>query len=180
MGFQRRARAANKTILIVDDDASIRKSISMHLEDNFYKTLTAENGREGIDIFEQELPDLVLVDLRMPEVDGYEVIKHIHKLSPKVPLIVISGVNSIETAIEAMKIGAWDFLTKPVTDHSVLMHSIERALSHAELLADSIQDLFNCSLHMKDQETCQQYLLFYETSWLLLSSLQCCYRHLCQ
>lgn len=136
MGFQRRARAANKTILIIDDDASIRKSISMHLEDNFFATLTAENGREGIEIFEKELPDLVLVDLRMPEVDGYEVIKYIHKHSPETPLIVVSGVNSIQTAIEAMKIGAWDFLTKPVTDHSILIHSIEKGLDHAELLRD--------------------------------------------
>ena len=108
----------------------------MHLEDNFYKTLTAINGREGIEIFEQEHPDLVLVDLRMPEVDGYEVIKHISKKSPEVPLIVVSGVNSIQTAIEAMKIGAWDFLTKPVTDHSVLIHSIEKGLDHADLLKE--------------------------------------------
>ena len=149
MEFQRRARAANKTILIIDDDASIRKSISMHLEDNFFSTLTAENGREGIKIFEKELPDLVLVDLRMPEVDGYEVIKHIHKLSPEVPLIVISGVNSIQAAIDTMKIGAWDFLTKPITDHSVLIHSIEKGLDRADLLferqrsEDKFYELFN-------------------------------------
>jgi two-component system, cell cycle sensor histidine kinase and response regulator CckA len=149
MGFQRRARAASKTILIIDDDASIRKSISMHLEDNFFTTLTAENGREGIKIFEKELPDLVLVDLRMPEVDGCEVIRHIHKLSPEVPLIVVSGVNSIQTAIETMKIGAWDFITKPVTDHSVLLHSIEKGLDHADLLIerqkseDKFYELFN-------------------------------------
>ncbi|MCK5312967.1 MAG: response regulator [Desulfobacteraceae bacterium] len=149
MEFQRRARAASKTILIIDDDASIRKSISMHLEDNFFATLTAENGREGIKIFEKELPDLVLVDLRMPEVDGYEVIKHIHKLSPEVPLIVVSGVNSIQAAIDTMKIGAWDFLTKPITDHSVLIHSIEKGLDHADLLLekqrteDKFYELFN-------------------------------------
>ncbi len=117
-------RATNKTILIIDDDESIRKSISMHLEDNFYKTLTAENGRVGIEIFDEAHPDLVLVDLRMPEVDGYEVIKYIHKKAPEVPLIVVSGVSKIQTAIDAMKIGALDFLTKPVTDHSVLIHSI--------------------------------------------------------
>ncbi len=149
MEFQRRARAVNKTILIIDDDISIRKSISMHLEDNFYKTLTAENGREGIDLFEKNCPDLVLVDLRMPKVDGYEVIRYIHKKAPEVPLIVVSGVNSIKTAIEAMKIGAWDFLTKPVTDHSVLIHSIEKSLDHAELLIEKkrseqkFYDLFN-------------------------------------
>ncbi len=149
MEFQRRARAATKTILIVDDDESIRQSISMHLEDNFYKTLTAANGREGIDLFEKAHPDLVLVDLRMPEVDGYEVIKHIHKASPGVPLIVVSGVNSIQAAIDTMKIGAWDFLTKPVTDHSILIHSIEKGLDHADLLFEKqrsdkrFYDLFN-------------------------------------
>ncbi len=149
MEFQRRARATNKTILIIDDDESIRKSISMHLEDNFYKTLTAENGRIGIQLFDLEHPDLVLVDLRMPEVDGYEVIKYIHKIAPQVPLIVVSGVNSIQTAIDTMKIGAWDFLTKPVTDHSVLIHSIEKELDHADLLFEKqksdkkFYDLFN-------------------------------------
>ncbi len=149
MGFQRRARAANKTILIIDDDESIRKSISMHLEDNFYKTLTAENGRVGIEIFDKEHPDLVLVDLRMPEVDGYEVIKYIHKVAPEVPLIVVSGVSNLQTAIDAMKIGALDFLTKPVTDHSVLIHSIEKGLDHADLLLEKrksdekFSDLFN-------------------------------------
>ena len=149
MEFQRRARATNKTILIIDDDESIRKSISMHLEDNFYKTLTAENGRVGIQLFDQEHPDLVLVDLRMPEVDGYEVIKYIHKIAPEIPLIVVSGVSSIQTAIDAMRIGALDFLTKPVTDHSVLIHSIEKGLDHADLLFEKqksdkkFYDLFN-------------------------------------
>jgi PAS domain S-box-containing protein len=149
MEFQRRARAANKTILIIDDDESIRKSISMHLEDNFYKTLTAENGRIGIEIFDSTHPDLVLVDLRMPEVDGYEVIKYIHKSAPEVPLIVVSGVNSLQAAIDTMKIGALDFITKPVTDHSILIHSIEKALDHADLLFDKqrsdkkFYDLFN-------------------------------------
>jgi two-component system cell cycle sensor histidine kinase/response regulator CckA len=149
MEFQRRARAANKTILIIDDDESIRKSISMHLEDNFYKTLTAENGRIGIELFDKELPDLVLVDLRMPEVDGYEVIKYIHKVAPEVPLIVISGVSNIQTAIDTMKIGALDFLAKPVTDHSVLIHSIEKGLDHADLIFEKqksdkkFYDLFN-------------------------------------
>ncbi|MCD4742428.1 MAG: response regulator [Desulfobacteraceae bacterium] len=165
MEFQRRARAANKTILIIDDDESIRKSISMHLEDNFYKTLTAENGREGIEIFDQTHPDLVLVDLRMPEVDGYEVIKYIYKSAPEVPLIVVSGVNSIQAAIDTMKIGAWDFLTKPVTDHSVLIHSIEKGLDHADLFFEKqkadkkFYDLFN---------TVSDYLYSYDLNGYLI------------
>lgn len=165
MEFQRRARAANKTILIIDDDESIRKSISMHLEDNFYKTLTAENGREGIKIFDQTHPDLVLVDLRMPEVDGYEVIKYIYKSAPEVPLIVVSGVNSIQAAIDTMKIGAWDFLTKPVTDHLVLIHSIEKGLDHADLFFEKqkadkkFYDLFN---------TVSDYLYSYDLNGYLI------------
>ena len=149
MEFKMRSKAMSKTILIIDDDISICKSISMYLEDNFYNTSTATNGREGIKIFEEINPDLVLVDLRMPQVDGYEVIKHIHSKSPEIPLIVVSGVDSIQTAIEAMKIGAWDFLTKPVTDHSVLLHSIEKALSRAQLVLEKqraeerFYDLFN-------------------------------------
>ena len=124
------------SVLIIDDDDSVRSSLSSYLEDSGFDPLTASDGKQGIEIFGQKDVDLVLVDLRMPEMDGYEVIKHIHKKSPHTPLIVISGASGIQDAIETMKIGAWDYLVKPIREMSTLVHSIERAFEHAQALKE--------------------------------------------
>ncbi len=121
----------HNSILIIDDDNSVRSSLSSYLEDVGYNPLTACDGKQGIKIFGQENIDLVLVDLRMPEMDGYEVIKHIHKKSPQTPLIVVSGASGIQDAIETMKIGAWDYIVKPIREMSTLSHSIEKAINHS-------------------------------------------------
>lgn len=122
------------SLLIIDDDDSVRSSLSSYLEDSGYLPFTASDGQQGIDTFAQENIDLVLVDLRMPKMDGYEVIKHIHKESPQTPLIVVSGASGIQDAIETMKIGAWDYLVKPIREMSTLVYSIEKALSHSRIL----------------------------------------------
>ncbi len=122
------------SILIIDDDDSVRSSLSNYLEDSGFNPLTAIDGRKGIKIFEEQDIDLVLVDLRMPEIDGYDVIKHIHRESPQTPLIVISGASGIQDAIETMKIGAWDYLVKPIRDMSTLIHSIEIAFERSQIL----------------------------------------------
>ena len=124
------------SILIIDDDDSVRNSLSSYLEDSGFLPFTACDGKQGIKAFEQENIDLVLVDLRMPEMDGYEVIKHLHKKSPQTPLIVVSGASEIQTAIETMKIGAWDYLVKPIREMSALVYAIEKALDHSLVLKD--------------------------------------------
>ena len=124
------------SVLIIDDDDSVRSSLSSYLEDSGFLPLTASDGKQGIQIFQQQDIDLVLVDLRMPEMDGYDVIKHIHKESPQTPLIVISGASGIQDAIETMKIGAWDYLVKPIREMSTLVHSIERAFDHSQILME--------------------------------------------
>ncbi|PLX96670.1 MAG: hypothetical protein C0622_14475, partial [Desulfuromonas sp.] len=83
----------NPVILTIDDEESIRDSFCLFLEDYDYQILEAANGREGIEIFLREKPDLVLCDLRMPEVDGLEVLDRIHSESPDTPIIVISGTG---------------------------------------------------------------------------------------
>ena len=121
------------TILIIDDDGAVRQSFADHLEDLDYQVLTAENGRVGLEIFDREGADLVLVDLRMPEVDGLEVLAHIRQTSPDTPLIVVSGTGVIADAVEALRRGAWDYMLKPIQDLSILTHAIENVLEKARL-----------------------------------------------
>jgi len=121
------------TILIIDDDAAVRQSFADHLEDLDYRILMAENGRIGLETFDGESADLVLVDLRMPEVDGLEVLAHIRETSPDTPLIVVSGTGVIADAVEALRRGAWDYMLKPIEDLSVLTHAVENALEKAQL-----------------------------------------------
>jgi putative two-component system response regulator len=125
------------TILVVDDEGPIRQTVGFYLEDNDYKVLGAENGRVALGIFQQKKPDLVLVDLRMPEMDGLEVLSQITKQSPDTPVIVISGTGIIADVVEALHLGAWDYLVKPIEDMSVLLHAVHKALERVRLIREN-------------------------------------------
>jgi PAS domain S-box-containing protein len=125
-------------ILIIDDEKAIRDSFGAHLEDCGYEILTAENGGVGLSRYQEEQPDLVIVDLRMPEVDGIHVLEHISRVSPLTPLIVASGTGIITDAIEALHCGAWDYLLKPIADLSVLTHAVEAALDKGHLKRENL------------------------------------------
>ena len=127
------------TILIIDDEQAVRESFSDHLEDAGYGTLKAADGLAGLNLFETKSVDLVLVDLRMPEIDGLEVLSKIRAANPNMPLIVISGTGDIKDAIEALRKGAWDYLLKPIKDFSVLDHAVEKALEKARLKYENQQ-----------------------------------------
>ncbi|MEH6825984.1 MAG: response regulator [Motiliproteus sp.] len=122
------------TILVIDDDEIIRQSFCDQLEDLGYRALMAENGRTGVELIEQQHPDLVMTDLRMPEMDGLDVIKHARKKMPDLPIIVISGAGGVSDAVEALRLGAYDYLIKPVNDLEVLEHALRKALEQARLL----------------------------------------------
>jgi len=124
-------------VLTIDDEDPVRLSISAFLEDYNYEVLEAVNGKIGLEIFNKERPDLVLVDLRMPEMDGLEVLEKIIKKSPDTPIIVVSGAGIISDIIEALHLGAWDYLLKPLTDMEVLYHSVEKALERARLINEN-------------------------------------------
>lgn len=127
------------TILIIDDQAPIRQSMADYLEDLDYRILTAENGRIRLALFDKEKVDLVLVDLRMPEVDGLDVLAQITTKSPVTPLIVVLGTGAIADAIEALHHGTWDYLLKPIQDFSVLIHAVENVLDKARLKRENRQ-----------------------------------------
>ncbi|MCP4295272.1 MAG: response regulator [Proteobacteria bacterium] len=132
------AESNKERILIIDDEELIRQSYSDFLIDMGYEILTAENGRIGLEVFQQEKVNLVLVDLRMPEVEGLEVLKSISQSSPDTPLIVSSGTGAISDVVEALRSGAWDYLLKPLSDFNVLIHAVANGLDKARLIRENL------------------------------------------
>ncbi len=122
-------------ILIVDDEKSIRDSLKMILEYEGYETLFAENGKKGLQIIEDEPVDLVMLDIKMPGMDGLEVLDAIREMDADLPVIMISGHGTIETAVESTKKGAYDFLEKPLDRDKVLV-TIRNALRQRKLSQD--------------------------------------------
>lgn len=125
------------TILTIDDEAVIRQSISLFLENRGYAVLSAGDGKSGLEVFRNEKPDVVLVDLRMPEMDGLDVLDVLTKESPGIPAIVVSGTGMIADAVGALRRGAWDYLLKPIEDMAVLLHAVERALERSRLIREN-------------------------------------------
>jgi len=121
------------TLLIIDDDDVVRASLAAYLEDSGFSVLQAANGLQGLEVFERDKPDLVICDLRMPQIDGLELIRRISALEAEVPVIVVSGAGGMSDVVEALRLGAADYLIKPLEDLSVLEHSVQRALDRARL-----------------------------------------------
>lgn len=120
-------------ILVIDDEPVMRESMAAYLEDSGFVVCQAGDGREGLDVFRREHPDLVMVDLRMPGMDGLEVISTVLGESPDTPTLVVSGTGVIQDAMEALRRGALDFVTKPILDMAVLEHAAKTALERARL-----------------------------------------------
>ncbi|MCM2285419.1 MAG: response regulator [Desulfobacula sp.] len=121
-------------ILIVDDEKRIVENISLCLQKEGYQALGAYSGNEAIKFFEQNRFDLVLLDISMPGMNGYEVMEHIYGLDDEVLIIIITGYASIESAVRALKIGAWDYLKKPF-EYADLIKTVKNALSQKKLIA---------------------------------------------
>lgn len=116
-----------KRILIVDDEKNIRFGLSTALQQEGYETLVAENGKEGLHMVHTQSVDLVLTDIRMPEMGGIELLKKISSAYPRIPVIVLTGHGTIETAVTCMHNGAYDFITKPINLERMAL-LVERAL----------------------------------------------------
>lgn len=125
------------TILVIDDEAAILRSITAYLEDSGFVARSADNGKEGLELFERIKPALVLTDLHMPVLGGLEVLNTLTKKYPDLPVIVISGAGELNDAIAALRLGAWDFITKPIVDLHVLEHAIKQALDRKKLLNEN-------------------------------------------
>lgn len=125
------------SILIVDDETSILKTLSGILSDEGFETITASNGYEALKILDTESPDLVLLDIWMPGIDGIDTLKEIKKIQPATPVVMITGHGTIETAVNATKIGAFDFIEKPVSIDKVIV-AINNALNFRRLEEENL------------------------------------------
>ncbi len=100
-------------ILIIDDDTSLRRVLEFNLQEEGYRVFAAADGEAGLALFDGEQPDLVITDLKMPGISGFQVLAAVKERSPQTPVIVITAFGAVETAVEAMKLGAYDYITKP-------------------------------------------------------------------
>ncbi len=125
-----------KKILVIDDEEYIRDSMIGFLEDFGFDVIEAENGRMGLDLFEKQSPNLVLCDLRMPEMDGLEVLSKVVQINSKIPIIIISGAGNISDTMGALRLGAWDYIIKPMQDMNVLYHAVNKAFERAEFIRE--------------------------------------------
>ena len=126
-----------KTILIVDDEESIRQSLGGVLNDEGYEVLTAGSGEEALRMVDEEIPSLVLLDIWLPGMDGIEVLTRIRTEYPQVRVIVMSGHGTIETAVKATKLGAFDFIEKPLSLDKVIL-LVSHALDMVNLEEENI------------------------------------------
>lgn len=146
-------------ILIVDDDRSVRLVLSTILKKNGFVPLEASNGPEGISIFLSEHPVCVLLDLKMPEMDGMQTLDALKKNDPYVPVIIVTGYADIPTAVRTIKLGAYDFLTKPpqvdklvlTLKRAIEAYSLQIALNQLDdAMLGSLESLFGMSDSMKN------------------------------
>jgi sigma-B regulation protein RsbU (phosphoserine phosphatase) len=121
-------------ILTIEDEPPIRDGIVAYLEDSGFTMLEANDGPTGLGIFRREHPDVVLCDLRLPGMDGLDILSIITAESPETPVIVVSGVSQLNYAVQALKRGAWDYVTKPIQDMAVLESAVRRVIERADLL----------------------------------------------
>ena len=117
--------SANK-ILIVDDEEIIVKLLSMSLRSDGYETVTAHSGEQGLEVFKSELPDIVVTDIKMPGMDGLELLKKIKEIDSEKEVIIVTGHGDIDSTITALQYGASDFINKPVRDEALAI-ALERA-----------------------------------------------------
>jgi UDP-3-O-acyl N-acetylglucosamine deacetylase len=131
----------SETILVVDDEANIRRTLRGVLADEGYDVVEAADGRRALELLEHTVPRLAIVDIWMPEVDGIELVERMKRRAPDVPVIVISGHGTIETAVRVIRLGAFDFLEKPF-ELDALLRMVGRALgSRDEAAAIAVDPL---------------------------------------
>ncbi len=123
-------------ILVIDDDTSLRRVLEYNLVESGYLVVSAPDGEEGLRLFGEETPDLVITDMKMPGMDGIQVLKHIKERAPDMLVIMITAFGAVDVAVDAMKAGAYDYITKPFNRDELRM-SVAKALRFTGLAAEN-------------------------------------------
>jgi len=132
-------------VLIIDDDAAVRGVFRRVLERMGWLVLEAESGTVGLGLCRARQPGVVLLDLRMPEMDGLDVLTTLVAEHPETPVVVVSGQGTMTDAVEALRRGAWDFVSKPLPDNEILRQAVRRGLERSALLRQNRE--YGESLH---------------------------------
>jgi two-component system NtrC family response regulator len=127
---------AENSILIVDDDSSQRRLVEFWLREDGYDSITAANGLEGLKSFEAHSPRLVIADIRMPGLSGTDLLSRIHDINPEIPVILVTAFGTVNSAVEAMKLGAADYLLKPLNAEELKI-VVRRTLEHRKLIDEN-------------------------------------------
>jgi len=135
-----------KSVLVIDDDPLIRKTLSSYLSKKGFEAVAAEDGEEGIQKYEEHIPDLVILDIRLPDVDGLEVLGRIREKNPNASIIIMTAYDDMKTTIEAIKLGAFEYLVKPL-DYVELDLTIDKAFQ-----IRSLEDKVSYLLEEKQKE----------------------------
>ena len=135
-----------KSVLVIDDDPLIRKTLSSYLSKKGFEALVAEDGEEGLQKYEEHIPDLVILDIRLPDVDGLEVLGRIREKNPNASIIIMTAYDDMKTTIEAIKSGAFEYLVKPL-DYVELDLTIDKAFQ-----IKSLEDKVSYLLEEKQKE----------------------------
>lgn len=126
------------SVLVIDDETNIRKTLEGVLSDDGYRVLQAEDGERGLEVLSRSFVDAVLLDVWMPGIDGLETLKRIREVYPILPVIMISGHGTIDTAVKAVKMGAFDFIEKPISLTKLLI-TLSRAIEQGELRLENVE-----------------------------------------
>lgn len=121
------------SLLTIDDDERLRRSIRAYFEDSGVEVFEAGDGLEGLDVFYTSHPDIVLVDLTMPVMDGHDFIERLREVAPSQPVIVVSGTGDIQSAVDAVHQGVCDFVTKPILNMAALEHTVRSCVERMRL-----------------------------------------------
>ncbi|CAD7779106.1 Signal transduction histidine-protein kinase AtoS [Candidatus Methanoperedenaceae archaeon GB50] len=119
-------------LLLIDDEAPVREILGLSLRSEGYEVMTAASGKEGIEIFRRENPPIVLTDIKMPGMDGIEVLKKIKQINPETEVIIITGHGDMDLAIQSLQFEASDFITKPIKDEALAV-ALKRAKEKLEM-----------------------------------------------
>lgn len=134
-------------MLLVEDNPAVRQSIHAYFEDYDFDITATENGDDAISRFRERPFDVVIVDLHIPGADGLTILHEVRSTHPETPVIVISGSGTMSDVVQALRLGAWDYLLKPISDMSILRYAIERSLERGKLL----REVREYREHLEDQ-----------------------------